>query len=342
MNFANSYLDNGGDHNMVEQQIYNSAIHPRQAPVQKDLLFIAANWSSPSFDIWEEEESDHFYDKLVQRRALVMGIAFAHRMGDSATAEKLSAAAKVLTPTLNQFWDEGRQIVLYEYGPVLHDKSSYLDTAVILGIIHGYAGDGVSSYTNDQILSTAVRLATSFVDVFPIANHIPKTSTGVLGIPIGRYPEDVYNGTGTETNGGNPWFLCTAAMAEFMYAASAEYAMTGEVCVTSTSLEFFKYFAPSAKVQAGQTYGSRTAQFSAIKRSLNGWGDAFMRTIKHYMPSNGHLPEEFNRNTGIPQGAADLTWSYASVLTAAYQRSITMGEKSYMTDLANLGFSSNT
>ena len=39
--------------------------------------------------------------------------------------------------TLSQFWDPNREILLYEYGPVLHDKSSYIDIAVVLGVIHG-------------------------------------------------------------------------------------------------------------------------------------------------------------------------------------------------------------
>ena len=70
--------------------------------------------------------------------------------------------------------------------------------------------------------------------------------------------------------------------------------------------------------------------------------DAFMRTIKHYTPADGHLSEEFNRNTGVPQGAADLTWSYASVLTAAFARAELRGQTAYARNLANLGITANT
>lgn len=35
-----------------------------------------------------------------------------------------------------------------------------------------------------------------------------------------------------------------------------------------------------------------------------------------YTPVNGSLAEQFERNTGTPLSAADLTWSYASALTA--------------------------
>ncbi|KAL2349960.1 Six-hairpin glycosidase-like protein [Cryomyces antarcticus] len=127
----------------------------------RNLLFVASNWTSTSFDLWEEESSDHFYTRMVQRRALLVGTAFATMMGDSATASTLSGAATAITATLPQFWDVNRQLVLYEYGPVLRGKSSYKDVAVVLGIIHGYAKDGVYGYTNDQILASAYQIATS-------------------------------------------------------------------------------------------------------------------------------------------------------------------------------------
>jgi glucoamylase len=188
MEFADDYLSNNGSIDDVKTRIYDSTNHPNTAPVQKDLLFVAANWSSPSFDLWEEVKSDHFYTRMVQRRALVMGSAFATKMGDSSTASTLSSAADALSSTISQFWDPNRGILLYEYGPVLNNKASYLDIAVILGIIHGYAGDSFYSFTNDEVLSSAVRIATAFIDVYPIANTTKDSSGNTLGIPVGRYP----------------------------------------------------------------------------------------------------------------------------------------------------------
>ncbi|KAK5112720.1 hypothetical protein LTR62_003818 [Meristemomyces frigidus] len=340
--FANDYLANGGSMDTVKQKIYDSTTYPASAPMQKDLLFVASNWSSPSFDLWEEEESDHFYTRMVQRRALVSGAAFASKMGDSTTSATLSAAATALTATLGQFWDVNRHTILYEYGPVLHGKSSYLDIAVVLGVIHGYAGDGVYGFTNDEVLSSALRISTSFIDVYPLANKTTDSTGNILGIPIGRYPEDVYNGTGTEDNGGNPWYLCTAAMAQFMYSASSQYADDGSISITNISKPFFDYFTPTADLSLGQSYAYGSPQYNHAINGLNGWGDAFMRTIKHYTPTDGTLTEEYNRNTGVPQGAADLTWSYASVLTAAFARAETRGQKGYVRNLANLGVQANT
>jgi len=158
----------------------------------KDLLFVANNWTAPSFDLWEEEEADHFYTRMVQRRALVLGAAFATKMGDSATASKLTAQIPAITASLSQFWDQGRNLLLYEYGPVLRGKASYKDISVVLGVIHGYAGDGVYGYTNDEVLATAYQIATSFLPIYPVAK-ITKDSAGLpLGIPIGCVSFSVY------------------------------------------------------------------------------------------------------------------------------------------------------
>lgn len=185
MEFANDYMKKGGSLSSVRSRIWNSTANPHEAPVLKDLLFVASNWSSPSFDLWEEEESTHFYTRLVQRRALVMGTKFATMLGDSATSNTLSSAAIQLTATLDQFWSSNRKLILYEYGPVLHGKNSFIDIAVILGVIHGYAGDGIYSYTNDRVLASALTISTSFLDVYPIANATKDSNGLPLGIPIG-------------------------------------------------------------------------------------------------------------------------------------------------------------
>ncbi|GAB7358770.1 hypothetical protein MBLNU230_g3996t1 [Neophaeotheca triangularis] len=341
MEFANAYLADGGSADTVRERVYDSTSYPGSAPVKKDLLFVANNWRTSSFDIWEEVQGDHFYNRMVQRRAMVTGADFATQMGDSETAATLSAEADAITATLDQFWDPNRKIILYEYGPVLREKSSYLDIAVVLAVIHGYAGDGVYSYTNDRIMSSALRISTSFLDVYPIAGTTQNEAGATIGIPVGRYPEDVYNGVGTEENGGNPWYLTTAAMAQFLYSATAEYNAAGSITVTDVSQPVFAYFAPDADARVGETYNAQHGKFDRILEGMNGWGDAFMRRIQYHAPADGRLAEEYDRDYGFAVGAADLTWSYASVLTAAMARARATGEDSYVEGLANIGFEPN-
>lgn len=66
-----------------------------------------------------------------------------------------------------------------------------------------------------------------------------------------------------------------------------------------------------------------------------------MRTIKFYTPADGSLTEEIDRTTGRPVGAIHLTWSYASILTAAFARAQAMGDTTYITQLAALGAAPN-
>lgn len=345
MEFAESYLGAGGDVSMVKEKLYDSGNYPDAAPIQRDLLFVAQNWMSLSFDLWEEESADHFYTRMVQRRALVLGAQFADKMDDAATATALRTAADTLSGTLSQFWDVNRGILLYKHGQVKLDKASLLDAAVPLGVIHGYANDSIYSYTNDQVQSTMVRFVTSFINEYPLANRTQTDPASglTLGVPIGRYPEDVYTGTGTEKHGGNPWYLTTAAVAQYMYATAAEFTMAENITATNTSLSFFNYFVPDLEIKVGETYVIDSQPFSKIIDSLVGWGDAFMRTIKYYTPSDGSLAEEYNRNSGTPQGCVDLTWSYASIITAAIQRSKARNpvDVDYVRDLANVGFTPN-
>jgi glucoamylase len=151
-----------------------------------------------------------------------------------------------------------------------------------------------------------------------------------------RYPEDVYTGTGTAPDGGNPWFLATAAIAELFYLATADFQSGGTIAVTDTSLPFWQYFAPGAGLIANQTYSSESSEFNAAILAIEGWGDAFMRRIKYHTPDSQRLAEEYNRDNGISTGAMDLTWSYASVLTAAFARAKLNNDSGYITAVANL------
>jgi len=340
MNFANAYLaNNKGSLSEIKELIYDSADYPTQAPVQRDLLYVASQWTAPCFDIWEEESSYHFYNRLVYHKALLMGAQFANLFDDKNTSATLSSAASAVAVTLSEFWDPNRNLILYEYGPVLNGKASYKDTAVILGVLHGYAGDSLYSYSNDQVLATAYELTTSFLATYPIANVTTNSAGLPLGIPVGRYPEDVYNGTGTQANGGNPWFLCTAALAELFYRAAAELQARGSLSVSAASAPFWAYYAPGAGLAAGRTYAARAPPFADAVAALLGWADAFVRRVQfHALAAAGHLAEEFNRDDGAQQGAADLTWSYAGLLTAAFARARVAGDDAYVNAVAELGF----
>jgi len=115
-----------------------------------------------------------------------------------------------------------------------------------------------------------------------------------------------------------------------------EISKNGTLAVSQTTLPFWTYFAPSASLSVG-TFSSTTSGFSTAVQALQGWGDAFIRLIKYHGGEGGHLSEEYDRNTGFQVGAGDLTWSYASLLTAGLARAQAVGDDGYAATLANLG-----
>jgi len=83
--------------------------------------------------------------------------------------------------------------------------------------------------------------------------------------------------------------------------------------VTDISHAFFSQFAPDIVLG---TYLSNSSQYSHLISAIKSFADGFVEIAANYTPSDGGLSEQFNKSTGHPLSAADLTWSYASVLTA--------------------------
>lgn len=106
--------------------------------------------------------------------------------------------------------------------------------------------------------------------------------------------------------------MTTAAVAEQLYDALIVWNQQKSLTVTSTSLAFFRQFAPS--VAAG-TFASTTSTFTTITSAVKTFADGFLAINAKFTPSNGGLSEQFDKGTGAPLSAADLTWSYASALT---------------------------
>ena len=107
--------------------------------------------------------------------------------------------------------------------------------------------------------------------------------------------------------------MSTFAVAEQLYDALIVWKKQGSISVTATSLSFFRQF--SSNIATG-TYPSSSSTFSTLTSAIKSFADAFVALNAKYTPSNGGLAEQYDRNSGVPVSAVDLTWSYASALTA--------------------------
>ncbi|MCB0394829.1 MAG: glycoside hydrolase family 15 protein, partial [Bdellovibrionales bacterium] len=205
INWANLLIDQG-EIVKVRTLLYDSRL-PTQSPIKRDLEYVSQNWREPSFDIWEEVKGDHFYTRYVQMSALVKGEGLARRLGDSRAADWYRAQAEEVQDSLDSFFDLKKGTLRTTLNQVdgLNYKSSELDVAVVLGILHGDLWDAThfTPKIRSAIDKTIEELKESFNEIYPI--NYSKNKKAVI---LGRYPEDRYFG-------GHPWFLTTFAIAEY-------------------------------------------------------------------------------------------------------------------------------
>ncbi|KAI1745469.1 family 15 glycosyl hydrolase [Xylaria scruposa] len=275
--------------------------------IRNDLAYVAQYWNQTGFDLWEEVQGSSFFTVSAQHRALIEGSALAKTLGSSCNA--CDAVAPQVLCFLQTFWSSSSGYALANIN--VNNGRSAKDANVILGSIHNFdpalkCDAATFQPCSDRALASHKVIVDSFRSIYNINSGISAGSA----VAVGRYPEDVYYN-------GNPWYLNTLAAAEQLYDALYVWQTTGSVTVTSTSLAFFKALVPS--VTAG-TYASSSSTYTSIYNAVFLYADGFIDKVSQYAASNGSLAEQYDRNSGVPLSARDLTWSYASFLTAVARR----------------------
>lgn len=242
-----------------------------------DLDYVVEHWRSPSFDLWEEIKGDHFYTRVVQYAALYRGAQNATNFGDLERARVYNQEAEKILNTLPQHYSHVLNYHVENLNRVegIHYKSSGLDTATLLAVLHT-AEENVIAINDPNLANTVSEYERVFGNLYWI-NRIKAD----LSPALGRYPEDQYYG-------GNPWFLTTAAMAEYYYRLAENKALKSK----------------------DLTYARRAIVM----------GDNFMMRFKYHVDEYGSVAEQMDRYSGFMVSARDLTWSYASFLTAFWAR----------------------
>ncbi|KAF8271969.1 glucoamylase [Lactarius quietus] len=275
--------------------------------IKLDLDYVAAYWNQTTFDLWEEIDSSSFFTTAVQHRALRQGSELATSIGQTASIGTYDTQAANILCFLQSYWNPKSGYITANTGGGRSGK----DSNTLLASIHTWdidAGCDATTFQpcSDKALSNLKVYVDSFRSIYPINSEISATSA----VAVGRYPEDVYYN-------GNPWYLSTFAVAEQLYDALLTWQSVGSIQVTTTSLAFFQQFSPSI---ATGTYSSTSPQFTQFTNAIKTLADGFVEVAANYTPSNGGLAEQFDKSTGAPLSAADLTWSYASALTAGGSR----------------------
>ncbi|ELU38410.1 glycoside hydrolase family 15 and carbohydrate-binding module family 20 [Rhizoctonia solani AG-1 IA] len=165
---------------------------------------------------------------------------------------------------------------------------------------------------SDRALRNHKAVVDSFRSIYAINGNYSKSE----GVAVGRYAEDVYYN-------GNPWYLATFAAAEQLYYATYQWIKIGKIEITSLSLPFFQQIYPTAKVGS---YSVVSKDGLGILLAVRNYADQFVVVNKKFVGPKGGLAEQFDRATGLPTSAVDLTWSYASAITAFDARSFKLPE----------------
>ncbi len=120
----------------------------------------------------------------------------------------------------------------------------------------------------------------------------------VPGLLVGRYLNDVYNGGNPQQPAlGNPWILCSAALAEFFYRAGIDHMSQGSIAFSGANAEFFTQAMQLAAfrsihngrdlsllvqaLQSNQTVTALSQPFATAVRVLLAAGDSILLRIKY-------------------------------------------------------------
>ncbi|QSZ34432.1 hypothetical protein DSL72_006024 [Monilinia vaccinii-corymbosi] len=274
--------------------------------ILNDLNYVGQYWNQTGFDLWDEVRGTSFFSVQNFHRALVEGQNLSKELGLECPA--CAHAEEILCLLSQNFWNG--EYIISNINVDKNDRTG-LDSNSILGPVSIFDIDGCCDNPNLQpcnskALSNFRAVINSFRGIYDINAGISKNS----GIAVGRYAEDVYQG-------GNPWYMTTLGAAEFLYDAVAQWKHQKKIIVDSTSIKFFQDLYPSVEAKK---YEEKDSEFCKILEAVTAYADSFVAIVQKYAP-DGSLSEQFDRKTGKPVSASDLTMSYAAFVRMVQRRS---------------------
>lgn len=334
MNYVNTQIKYNESASYEDFELtFNNIIRP-------DLDYVGLKWRLDGFDLWEEVRGKHFFTAMCQRRALLLGANLAQNMGFPSKAQFYGTQADYMTNFIkNYFYDEDKGHLIETSG---RTSRSGLDSALFLGSIHALdlidwegEADENALYTpySDEVISSLVQYISDMRYRYPINHRRLRLfeSYGInatqVGIAVGRYPEDIYNGVGTSV--GNPWFLCTATVSQTLYLL-ADYLHTRpdsfNITITDRTRPLYGLFMETTEgfdwSKPSFVLRRSDPSFNSIVKSIVSYGDSFLDVIREHHDDVGSMSEQFSRYDGYMKGAEKLTWSFGAFWSAVRQRNL--------------------
>jgi glucoamylase len=312
-----SFLINGTPRNWTDQtdgpalqtlailRLYAQLDAPTQATakavITANLDFLQNAYQGQTYNLWEEEYGASFFARSVQLQCFQA--ITANTVGIAVPAW-LPAAILWLQDALASHWNgQYYQSML----PVPADSRAPYDPNIDIVMAAIY---GAIPVTDTKLLATAAQLRSQWADpgstyFYPINGADQQRGIGPL---LGRYPGDVYDGDTDAQVGDHPWAVSTANFAELYYRLAGQVTTTGTVPLDSLSAGFFS----QVGVDASTTPAAAAAALQAA-------GDQMLQAVIFHS-DNLELSEQFDATTGYEKSVSNLSWSYASFLSAVRAR----------------------
>ncbi|KAI8633506.1 1, 4-alpha-D-glucan glucohydrolase [Xylariaceae sp. FL1651] len=278
--------------------------------ISNDVMYTGQYWNQTTVEIWEGLLCSTFFTTQVQYRVLIQADQLARRL--DLRCPSCKQAPQVLC-LLQSYWNGDFIVANINVDP---GERTGIDSSTILGSIAIF---DINAKCDDKSIqpchSQGLANFKTVIDIFRNGSQYP-INKGVpinQGVAVGRFLEDTYNGF--------PWYLTTAAAAEYLYDAVGQWTTQKSLTIDQTSLAFFKDLYPKAQTKTYTQAGSKDSEFNDILKNIISYADSFASIIQKYTPANGSLSEQFNKTYPFAQASAhDLTWSYASFITMAQRR----------------------
>jgi glucoamylase len=286
-------------------QLFTRLDGPTQAVartvIDANLSFLLGAYQDTTtyFNLWEEHTGASFFTRAVQLRCFE---AIQSNTIGIATPPALAGAITWLQNALQTHWNGQCYQSLVPAPSNTYDPNIDIVLAAIYGAI---------PVTDTKLLATAALLRSQWADsnspyFYPI-NEADRQQRGI-GPMLGRYPGDVYDGNTDAQVGDHPWAVSTCALAELYYRLASAITTAGAVPLDVLSTKFFSQVSVDAQTTP-----------AAAAAALQAAGDKLLQAVifhsDHY-----ELSEQFDATSGFEKSVSDLSWSYASFLSAVRAR----------------------
>lgn len=268
-----------------------------------NIAFLLTAYGRPTTNLWEDKTGYSFFARSVQLRALQAALASG---AAPASQAQLPAAINDLQTALAGHWDASAGY----YQSVLPPPAAYdPNIDVVLASVYGAV-----ACTDSKLLATAAKLrdqwsAPASATAYPVNAADAALQLGPL---MGRYPGDQYDGDVTDEGqvppGDHPWALCTCNFAQLYYDLATQVQSSGQLPLDDLSAPFF--------AQVG--VGTGTAVPDGVA-GLRAAGDRMLLAVVWHSDYL-ELSEQFDGTTGYEKSVKNLTWSFASFLSALRAR----------------------